>query len=347
MKKDTERATVEAPSNIAFVKYWGAKNLERVVPYNPSISMTLEEAVTRTTAVFHRGEDGEDVVSVRQGNDVVDPGSGFTERVTNHITRLREVFGVRGWFEIETRNTFPSAAGVASSASGFAALTLAVASATGQTLDRVQFSRLARASGSGSASRSVMGGYVQWPGDGQDDDATYAVQLFDGDYWSLCDLIAIVDTDPKDVSSRDGHLRAASSPYFKERLRSLPARQATVRQAIADRAIENLGPVVEKEAIDMHLIAMSSAPPIFYWSPATLAVLAALRDLRASGLEAWATMDAGANVHVICEPSEADRIQEELRGVQGVLRVLRDRTGKGPRVLESSAPEEPDTEELG
>jgi diphosphomevalonate decarboxylase len=143
-------------------------------------------------------------------------------------------------------------------------------------------------------------------------------------------VIAVVESGPKEVSSREGHRRSASSPFFARRLELIELRLAEVRRAIQERDFERLGPVLEEEAIELHLIAMSSRPPIFYWKPVTLDVLQAVRDLRADGIPAYSTMDAGANVHVICPaPSEA-AVAARLGEVPGVLELIRDGVGTGP-----------------
>jgi diphosphomevalonate decarboxylase len=328
----SRRVTIEAPANIAFIKYWGARDLERAVPVNPSISMTLTRCVS-TTTVEPLG-DGEDDEVLLAGNDGLDLATGsFRRRIVEHLGRLRDWDGTRAGFRIATRNSFPSSAGMASSASGFAALTTAVVAALGRSVDEATLSELARLSGSGSASRSVIGGYVEWPAEGSGD-RCYAEQLAPPEHWALCDVVALVQEGPKKVSSLDGHVRAVTSPHFERRLALIDDRLAEVRAAIADRDIERLGPVLEEDAVELHLIAMSSRPPIFYWTPPTLAVMAAMRRLRDRGVSAWVTMDAGANVHVMCEPESEQEVVAALLDVEGVVDVLRDRVGPGPRRLD-------------
>ncbi len=324
------RVTVVAPANLAFVKYWGAVDLERALPRNPSISMTLAACHSRCT-VEHLRDPRRDEVLLRGVDGRLAPApAAFAERVIRHLGQLRRSLGAGGSFRVATENSFPAAAGMASSASGFAALTLAVARALGRDPDERELSSLARLSGSGSAARSVMGGYVEWPaGDG--DDECYAVQLASHEHWDLRNVIAIVDSGAKKVSSRDGHRRAESSPYFERRQRALPGRLRTVREAISGRDLGALGPILEEDAIDLHLIAMSSRPPIFYWKPGTLAVLETVRDLRDEGVSCWSTMDAGPNVHVICPPEDEERVAATLQSLDVVLRVIRDRVGAGPR----------------
>jgi diphosphomevalonate decarboxylase len=251
----------------------------------------------------------------------------FASRVLAHTERLRRRFGVAGSFRVATRNTFPAAAGLASSASGFAALTIATTRALGLDLDEKALSDLARESGSGSASRSVFGGYVEWPGGAGE---TAARRIAAPEHWTLCDVIAVVETRAKEVSSLDGHRRAASSPYYPRRQELLPDRLERVRRALATRDLSLLGDTIEEEAIDLHLIAMSSRPPIFYWHPATVAVLQAVRGLRGEGVAAYSTMDAGANVHVICTPAAEHVVAERLARVPGVQELIHDRVGDGP-----------------
>ncbi len=335
------RATAVAPANIAFIKYWGATDLARAVPVNPSISMTLSECVSRTTVEFDPAAAGDDEVWIgRAGEtgDWRDPGASFSRRVRTHLAELRRRLGVEvgsGRFQVVTENSFPAAAGMASSASGFSALAVAVAAALGASPSSTELSALARCSGSGSAARSVMGGYVEWPAPGEadhDSSDPRAVQLFPADHWRLSDVIAVVETGPKEVSSLEGHTRAPSSPYFEHRLGELHRRLEAVRRGLVERDFQRLGQAVEEEAIDLHLIAMSSRPPVYYWVPATLAVLAAVRALRADGIAAWSTMDAGANVHVITTPEHETAVAEALAAVDGVHTVIRDRVGAGPTV---------------
>jgi diphosphomevalonate decarboxylase len=323
------KTTVDAPANIAFIKYWGARDLEHAVPLNPSISMTLDRCSTRCTVEEIDGGKDEVWLSEPDG-DFRTPSPEFVAGVRAQLDRVRKWTGRKECLRVATRTGFPSAAGLASSASGFAALTLAATRALGKTNASIEdLSSLARLSGSGSAARSVLGGYVEWP-EGEGDKEVHAVQLAPSEHWELCDVIAVVEIGPKAVSSRDGHALAHTSPYLPTRLDLLPARLEKVRYAIAERDLAALGPVLEEEAIDLHLIAMSSRPPIFYWSPGTLGVLRAVRELRQEGLAAWATMDAGANVHVICDPEVEDDVAERLEELPVVGFVIRDGVGSGP-----------------
>jgi diphosphomevalonate decarboxylase len=327
------KTTVSAPANIAFIKYWGASDLEKAIPTNPSISMTLEHCVSKCTVevLNHEGED--EVWLAEPDGGFGTPEAGFAQRVRDHLGRIRRWAGREEAVRVATRNSFPTAGGLASSASGFAALTLAAAGAYGKgDAAPHELSLLARRSGSGSAARSVFGGYVEWPrpkaGSGEED--SYAAPIAKAEHWDLHDVIAVVEIGPKTVSSLEGHRRAPTSPYYTRRQELLPERLDKVRRAIKDRDLAALGPVLEEEAVDLHLIAMSSHPPIFYWSPGTVAVLRAVRELRQEGLAAWTTMDAGANVHVICDAESSDDVADRLESLPAVGFVIQDGVGGGP-----------------
>ncbi|HEX3553061.1 MAG TPA: diphosphomevalonate decarboxylase, partial [Thermoanaerobaculia bacterium] len=321
----------------------GARDLARALPLNSSISMTLDSCVTLCTVetLGHGGQDEVWLAEPDGGFGSLDPE--FDRRVREHLDRIRQWAGRSEAVRVATRNTFPTAGGLASSASGFAALTLAAAGAFGKKAADKELSLLARRSGSGSACRSIFGGFVEWTapkGNGPanaasaasaaDDDESYARPLADADHWELRDVIAVVEIGPKTVSSLEGHRRALTSPYHAKRQELLPERLDKVRRAIRKRDLAALGPVLEEEAIDLHLIAMSSHPPVFYWSPGTIAVLRAVRELRQEGLAAWATMDAGANVHVLCDPDSEDEVAERLEDLPAVGFVIRDGVGDGP-----------------
>lgn len=328
------RATFVAPANIAFIKYWGIRDESKVIPSNPSISMTLSRCVSKCTVEFDAagsGDGSEDEIWFRRVGDRFEAASeSFARPVLRHLDRLRRRAGKNGALRVWTENSFPTGAGIASSASGFSALTLAACDAlSSPPADTGEASVLARLSGSGSAARSVLGGYVEWPAKESNGDLP-AVQIATADHWDLCDVVAVVDAVAKEVSSRDGHRRAATSPRFAPRLEELEARLRVVRDAIERRDIEALGETLETEAIDLHQVAMTSKPPIYYWKPGTLSVLWAIRSLRSEGVPVYATIDAGPNVHAICPAGFEDRVAEAFESMREVQTVLRDRVGTGP-----------------
>lgn len=330
----TDRVTVSSPANIAFLKYWGTREPRQVLPYHPSISMTLETCRSFTTAHALPAEalpEGDQIYLASGEDGALTPAEGdFRAKARAHLDVIRQATGRAERFRIATRNSFPSAAGMASSASGFSALALATTRALGLEVSTDELSVLARRSGSGSAARSVVGGFVEWPSE-PGDPASPARQIADAS-WQLADVVAVLETGPKEISSREGHRRAPTSPYFERRLELVPDRLATIRRAIETRDLDLLGPVLEAEAIDLHAIAMTSEPPIFYWSPGSVEVLGAVRALRQDGIAAWSTMDAGANVHVLCPRDLEEAVARRLGEIPAVVRVIRDHVGDGPRV---------------
>ncbi|OOG13779.1 diphosphomevalonate decarboxylase [Pseudomonas sp. B21-040] len=325
------RISVSSPSNIAFIKYWGMSDARQTLPNNPSISMTLSQCLSFCTLSPRTKGAADEIMWKTASGLLVVAQTSLRLGIERHLQPLREYFDDWTPLRIATTNNFPTGAGIASSASGFSALAVAFALRCGQSLDSPDLGRLARLSGSGSAARSVLGGFVQWPGDSRQ--LCEPVQLAAGQHWPLHDLIAIVDATPKTVSSRQGHLLANSSPFYPTRLDLLPERLATVRQAIVSRDFNALAAVVEREAVELHMIAMTSQPPIFYWKPATLRILERVRQLRGEGLEVCATVDAGPNVHVICTEQHKSAAFAALRTVPGIERWIFDQAGDGPRRL--------------
>ncbi len=323
------KTTAAAAANIAFIKYWGIRDEEQILPVNPSISMTLSACRSLCTAELLGANEETEVLLQGDGGRLEPAPDKFAAGVLAQVGRLGERFGETRPMRVAAHNTFPTGAGLASSAAGFTALTVAVLGAMGVEPEPTELSVMARMSGSGSAARSVFGGFVEWPA-GPNESAGHAVQLAPPEYWELCNVIAVVDPTPKSVSSRDGHRVAPTSPYWEGRQEELPGRLDIVRRAIAARDLPLLGPVIEKDAVELHLVAMSSQPPIFYWQAGTLAVLAAARELRSKGVPVFATIDAGPNVHLICEPKDEQAVASEIERLEPVRYVIRDRVGGAP-----------------
>ncbi|MXZ22281.1 MAG: diphosphomevalonate decarboxylase [Caldilineaceae bacterium SB0665_bin_25] len=340
------KATCRAGSNIAFIKYWGVADAgeDLNIPLNNSISMTLADAHTTTTVAW---DDCANLPADTVAIDGVQLEGGPAERIVAHLDRLRALAGVRYKARVVSNNNFPMASGIASSASGFAALTVAGAAALGLQLDATRLSAVAR-QGSGSASRSLFGGFVEWErgwGGGESeeerreesllDSRSVARQLHSEDHWALRDVIAIVSTGAKRVSSSSGHRLAATSPLNAARTQCVGEWLKTVRRAIAERDICLLGPVLELDALAMHGVMMTSTPSLLYWQPGTLEVLQAVRSWREDeGVPVYFTIDAGPNVHLICEADSADEVERRVGALPAVERVLTSGPGTGPQLLD-------------
>lgn len=311
------KVTVKSPANIAFIKYWGVKDQTLYLPYNTSISMNLSGCLTTTTAQIDDSA-SEDTIHIKEKNTFIPLSKthGKNAKAYDQIDRLRNMLGERQYIKIYTENSFPSDAGIASSASGFSALTASILLAFGRKdifEDKKALSRLVRLAGSGSAVRSVYGGFVEFS-EG-DDQAAVAHQIAAETHWDIIDLIAVVSTVKKDISSSEGHTRVESSQYFETRLKELPDRINHTRKAILDKKFSVLGPLIEADTISMHTVMMTSEPPIFYWQPGTLEVMNAVTQWRREGLESYFSIDAGANVHIICEKKNAPALKKRLQGL--------------------------------
>ncbi|MBN2149392.1 MAG: diphosphomevalonate decarboxylase, partial [Anaerolineales bacterium] len=251
-------------------------------------------------------------------------------RVQDILHTVREISGLRLPAQVESVNNFPMGAGIASSASAFAALALAASVAAGLALTEAQLSRLARI-GSGSACRSIPGGFVEWQA-GQRDEDSYAFTLAPADHWDLVDCIAVVSQAHKKTGSTQGHARAASSPLQAARVADTPRRLDLCRRAILERDFSALVEVIEQDSNLMHAVMMSSNPPILYWQPATIQIMHAVEAWREEGLQVCYTIDAGPNVHVLTLASQYDEVAQRLRQIPAVTQVLVARPGGAARL---------------
>ena len=309
------KATACANPNIALIKYWGNRDHALRIPANSSLSMNMAGLTTTTTVAFD--DLLRDDVAVLDG---VELSGASKDRIVKLIDRVRAMAGLDVRVRVESRNNFPSGAGLASSASGFAALAVASAAAAGLHLDEAALSRLARV-GSGSACRSVPAGYVEWQA-GTDDTSSFAISIAPPEHWDLRDVIAIVDVTHKAVGSTQGHALADTSPLHAARVATIPDRLRRVKAALLDRDFAAMAPIVEDDALAMHAVMMTSKPPLIYWQPATVAIIHAVRAWRADGLPVCFTIDAGANVHCICESASAAEVRRRLETITGVQNVL-------------------------
>ena len=308
-------ATAVACPNIAFIKYWGNRDDLLRIPANGSISMNLGGLVTRTLVRFDPGLETD---ALFLGGKPV-KGAPLL-RVAALLERVRQLSGLAWFAHVESSNNFPTGAGIASSASAFAALSLAASAAAGLDLNERQLSRLAR-TGSGSACRSIPGGFVEWI-PGEDDASSFAVSLAGPDHWPLVDTIAVVSTHHKRTGSSEGHRLAHTSPLQAARLADTPRRLDLCRRAICGRDFTALTEIVEQDSHLMHAVMMTSQPALVYWEPATLGVLQAVANWREQGLAACTTVDAGPNIHVISTEAAAAEVAWRLKKLPGVQQLL-------------------------
>lgn len=308
-------ATARSYSNIAFIKYWGNRDAHLRLPANSSISMNLDGVETVTTVRFDADAPAD---SLKLNGSIVEGPA--LERVTRQLDLLRALAGVNIPAQVISTNNFPTGAGIASSAAAFSALTVAGAAALNLDLSERQLTTLAR-QGSGSASRSVPGGFVEWYAAGTDEDS-FAESIAPPDHWNLVDLVAIVSREHKAVGSTGGHALAPTSPLQAARIEDAPRRLDLCRRAILTRDFDSFAEVVEQDTLIMHGVMMTSQPPLMYWLPPTLRLIEAVQAWRAEGLPVCFTIDAGPNVHVITTDEQAESVAARLRAVEGVDDLL-------------------------
>jgi diphosphomevalonate decarboxylase len=304
-----------ASPSLALVKYWGKKNTRQNLPATPSLAVTLGGVHTETR-VRMAGKD-----SIRLNGEVV-----ALDRFLPLFGALRRAAGQEVYFQVETSNNFPSSAGLASSSSGFAALTVACARILELDLSPARLSAFARA-GSASAARSLFGGFTLLPaGD------SAARQLYGPGYWpELRIVIALVSRKAKPISSRAAmEATRLSSPYYRAWLRNAAELLDPALRALGRRDIEALGSVARLSYSRMHAALLAASPPVLYWLPTTVAVIRECQSLRDEGIGAWETLDAGPQVKVLCLDSEAPIIGERLQALDQELKIIIAAVGEGP-----------------
>jgi len=327
--------TALAGTNIALVKYWGKRGGTLNLPAAGSLSLTLRELDTRTTVRFGGAPEASRSAAAR--DRVVLNGQEADEKTRRRVGAFLDLVRARARLdepaEVVTENSVPTAAGLASSASGFAALALAASRAAGLSLPPDELSALAR-QGSGSAARSIFGGFVEMrPGVKEDGSDAHAIPLLSEDAWPLRMVVAVTSEGPKAIGSTEAMQRtAATSPYYRGWIDSVDGDLRDARAAIAERDLPRLGAVAERSALRMHACALAADPAILYWSAATMAAMHTVRDLRARGIAAFFTIDAGPHVKVLCEAAQASVVASALAATPGVLRIIVASPGPGARV---------------
>lgn len=323
---DDRTAAARAHSNIALVKYWGKRDAALNIPAVGSISVTLDALSTDTRVTFRSGL-GQD--EFRLAGTRVDAG-----RVGGLLDLVRERSGISDRAVVESTNDFPTGAGLASSASGFAALALAASAAAGLPPDDRELSILARR-GSGSAARSLFGGIVELhAGTRADGLDSFAEPLLDRAEWPLTVVVAITDHEAKTVSSTAGMGGSAiTSPFYPAWVDTAEGDLAGMRNAIAARDLERVGELTEYSCLKLHALMLSTRPALLYWNAATVAAIHAVRELRAGGIPAYFTIDAGPQLKALCLPEHARTVADALGGVAGVLETRTSALGRGAYLL--------------
>jgi len=324
------RAVAAANANVALAKYWGKRDEALNLPFTGSLSVSLGGLETVASVDFASGPAADRILL----NEAA-AAPREAERISRFLDLVRERTGVRSRAVVEVRSNFPVAAGLASSASTFAALALAASAAAGLGLDERELSVLARR-GSGSAARSIRGGFVEWMAGEEDDGSdSYAVQVAPPEHWPLGVVVAVADEGAKKVGSREGMNHVVRhSPFFPLWLETHEADLEAIRAGILARDLEAVGRASEHNCLKMHAVSMAAEPAIFYWNEITVALMRRVRELREEGTAAYFTIDAGPQVKVICRMSDRAAVARALEAVGGVKRVLMSEPGRDARLLE-------------
>lgn len=308
------KKTAVAPTNIAFIKYWGRKDEVLRLPTNGSISMNLSGLSTTTTVEFDKKYIKDEVII----NGVQNEKESL--RVIKHIDRIKNLARISEKAKVVSSNNFPSATGLSSSASGFAALTVAASAASGLKLTEKELSILAR-QGSGSACRSIPDGYVEWI-DGDTSNTSYAKSIFPENYWDIVDIVAIVSDEKKDVLSSEGQQLVRTSPFMSTRLSHMSEKIIQCKKFIKEKDFKSFGELIENEALELHAIMLTSQPSLIYWLPATVRLMKLVKKWRNEGLPIYFTVNTGQDIHLICEKKDLTNLEEKLKTVQDIKKTI-------------------------
>ncbi|MBI2613719.1 MAG: diphosphomevalonate decarboxylase [Candidatus Levybacteria bacterium] len=320
------KKTAVAPSNIAFIKYWGRKDERLRLPENGSISMNLSNLLTITTVEFNKNFKEDEIII----NNQKEENSG--SRAIKHLDRIRKLAKINYKAKVVTKNNFPIGTGLSSSASGFAALTVATASAADLNLSEKELSILGR-QGSGSACRSIPDGFVEWL-DGNTSGTSYGVSLHNENYWDIVDVVAVVSKNKKEVSTTEGQKLASSSPFFPVRLARIKGKINLIKKYMDHKNFPKFGELVEGEALELHAIMMTSTPSLIYWLPGTLKVMHAVKRWRADGLPVYFTVNTGQDIHLICQKKDVEKVVKKTKEISDVQKTIVNYPSKGARLIE-------------
>jgi len=324
-----EKITIKAHPNIALVKYWGKKDEQLKIPFNNSISLTLDNIYTLTSVEIIENSEDKIIFSNR------DITQKEKNRVINFLDIFRKITNKNNLkFSIITENNFPTASGLASSASGFCALGIALNELLKLKLDKKEISKLIRL-GSGSACRSVYGGFVEWEkGVFTDGSDSYSIQIADENYWDVRMLITIIDDKEKIKSSTNAMKETVlTSPFYQSWLNTIEKDLNEVRSGILEKDFEKVGKTIEHNCLKMHSTMFTSFPSTIFWQPETISIIKTVSLMRDDGLHCYFTIDAGANVKILCLPNEIQKIKLYLNQLSGIKNIIECKIGKSPEVL--------------
>ncbi|MBR9682779.1 MAG: diphosphomevalonate decarboxylase [Candidatus Aenigmarchaeota archaeon] len=323
--------TAIANANIALVKYWGKRNKELILPQNSSISVTLDGLNAVTTVEFDDKYDKD--IFILNGKEQTE---NELERVISTLNIVRDLANIQTKAKVSSNNNFPTAAGLASSAAGGAAIALAATKAAGLDFSKEKLSIIARRN-SGSASRSVEGGFVEWlKGEKEDGSDSFGKQIAIEDHWPEFRIIAtILTTKEKKIKSRVGMAKTVENcPYYKCWLASIDEDLDKVRKGILEKDFTTVGQIAEQNAIKLHALMFTTKPAIIYWLPETLKMVHLIPEWREQGLECYFTIDGGPQVKIICLEKDVEEIKKRLSDINEIKEIHVSKPGSAAKTIE-------------
>jgi diphosphomevalonate decarboxylase len=322
------KATAIAHPNVALIKYWGKADDNLKTPMNNSISVTIDGLYCKVTVDFSE-EYKKDWATIN-GQE---PQQKTLERAAEQLDTVRKAAGITLRAKSAVEMNFQVGIGLASSSAGFAALTAAAAKAAGLKLDKKALSILAR-KGSGSSCRSIYGGFVEWV-KGSSDKTSYAMQLADEKWLDLRTISAVVSTKERMADTRGGmKIAKDTSPLYAARLKFVEKELPLMRKAIKNKDFSAMGKIAERDCMLLHATAITADPVLLYWTPETLKIMHAVRVWRQNGLEAYYTVDTGANIHVFCMPENEQKVLDDLQSIGGITSIHKNKPGEGARLID-------------
>ncbi|WP_239253841.1 diphosphomevalonate decarboxylase [Listeria ilorinensis] len=318
------KKTAVAHTNIALIKYWGKRDEKLILPANSSLSLTLDQFYTKTTVEWRK--------DLKEDLFVLDGKEQKDEKVVRFMEIIRKQFAVNQYVSIVSENHVPTAAGLASSASAFAALSAAATASLGYDLSKEELAKLAR-QGSGSASRSIYGDFAIWEkGMAADGSDSFAHPIHSSLTEEMAMVVAVVSDKKKEISSRVGMKSTVeTSPFFPAWIESSAVDLEDMKKALNAGDFVKVGEIAERNAMRMHATTLGAEPPFTYFQPVSLEIMDIVREMRHNGIPAYFTMDAGPNVKVICLRKDEQKIYEHLKKV--ISQVYICHAGEGVKVV--------------
>jgi diphosphomevalonate decarboxylase len=321
------KVTAQAPSNIAFIKYWGLVNADQRIPANSSISMNLDNLKTVTTLEFSNKYLKDNIII--NGTEAIDREK---QRVVMHLDRIRDLAKISVKAKVVSINNFPSSSGLSSSASGFAALTLAATKAAGLNLKEKELSILARLA-SGSACRSIPDGFVEWKKGSQSDDS-YAISLYPKDYWDIIDVVAVLSNIKKYTPTSYSMKLAQTSVFYRQRISQISKKIFQIKKYLQEKNFTKFGQLIENEAMELHAVIMTQSDTPIYLLPPTLKLMQKVRDFRSIGLEVYFTINTGHDLHLLCRKKDESQLLNLLQKENYVIRIISNKPCNGARIID-------------